>query len=58
MPMRSLFLKRLFDIVISSWGIILTLPLWFVISIMILLDDGCPIYYLQSRVGKNGRILA
>ena len=53
--MRSLFAKRLFDILLSLFGIIISLPLWLIISILVYEDRG-PIYYTQARVGKNGRI--
>jgi len=49
-------LKRLFDICLSSIGIIGSSPLWILFSIAILLEDGWPIFYFQERVGKNGRM--
>uniref|UniRef100_A0A7C4TH17 Sugar transferase n=1 Tax=candidate division WOR-3 bacterium TaxID=2052148 RepID=A0A7C4TH17_UNCW3 len=54
--MRFLFLKRPFDIVLSFTGIIVSLPLWFLIGVMILIEDGFPIFYSQERMGKNRRI--
>lgn len=54
--MHSLLAKRLFDVSLSLLGIIISLPAWLLISILICLEDGGPIYYLQDRVGKNGRI--
>ncbi len=49
-------LKRLFDICLSSIGIIGSLSLWVLFSLAILIEDGWPIFYLQERVGKNGKI--
>lgn len=49
-------LKRLFDIGLSLIGLIGSSPLWVLFSLAILLEDGWPIFYLQERVGKNGRI--
>jgi lipopolysaccharide/colanic/teichoic acid biosynthesis glycosyltransferase len=49
-------LKRLFDIFLSSIGIIGSSPLWILFALVILIEDGLPIFYLQDRVGKNGRI--
>ncbi len=49
-------LKRLFDIGLSLTGLIGSSPLWVLFSLAILLEDGWPIFYLQERVGKNGRI--
>ena len=55
--MRKYFIfKRLFDIFLASIGLILSLPLWVLISIAIKLEDGGPIFYSQERVGKNGKI--
>jgi len=49
-------LKRLFDIALSSLGLIGSLPLWILFSLAIMIEDGFPIFYYQDRVGKNGRI--
>ncbi|MEW6675505.1 MAG: sugar transferase [Nitrospirota bacterium] len=49
-------MKRLFDILLSSIGLILSSPLWFLISLAIILEDGWPIFYRQERVGKRGKI--
>jgi lipopolysaccharide/colanic/teichoic acid biosynthesis glycosyltransferase len=49
-------LKRAFDIFLSLAGIIGSSPLWILFALAILIEDGLPIFYLQDRVGKNGRI--
>lgn len=49
-------MKRLFDILISSIGLILSSPLWLVFSLAIKLEDRGSIFYPQNRVGKNGKI--
>ncbi|MCX5718568.1 MAG: sugar transferase [Nitrospirae bacterium] len=49
-------LKRLFDFILSSIGIIGSFPLWLIFSLAIKLEDRGPIFYTQSRVGKGGRI--
>lgn len=49
-------LKRLFDIFLSSIGIIGSLPLWILFGLAIILEDGLPVFYLQERVGKEGKI--
>jgi len=49
-------IKRLFDIALSLFGIILSLPLWILISFAILLEDGWPIFYFQERIGRGERI--
>ena len=49
-------LKRLFDIFLSSIGIIGSSFLWLLFSLAIKLEDRGPVFYQQERVGKNGRI--
>jgi lipopolysaccharide/colanic/teichoic acid biosynthesis glycosyltransferase len=49
-------MKRLFDIFLSSIGLIGSSPLWILFSLAIKLEDRGPIFYRQERVGKGGRI--
>ncbi len=49
-------LKRLLDILVSGAALIASLPFWLAISAAILLEDGWPVLYLQTRVGRRGRI--
>ena len=49
-------MKRSFDILLSTAGLILSFPIWIVISIAIYLDSGSPIFYSQKRVGKDGKL--
>jgi lipopolysaccharide/colanic/teichoic acid biosynthesis glycosyltransferase len=51
-----MIMKRLFDILLSSTGLILSSPLWLIFSIAIWLEDRGPIFYLQERVGRDGNI--
>ena len=46
--------KRIFDIVLSLIGITVLLPFFFLFAVLIILNSGFPIFYLQKRVGKNG----
>lgn len=46
-------LKRLFDIVASLIGIIILLPFFIVICLAMIFSCGFPLFYLQTRVGKN-----
>jgi len=48
-------IKRLFDVVGAISGIILTLPLWLIITVLIKIDSQGPVFYCQTRVGKNYR---
>lgn len=49
-------IKRLFDLIISLIGLLLTLPLIAVIAAAIKLDSAGPIIFTQPRVGENGKI--
>ncbi len=51
-----LVIKRLMDICCSLVAIILLIPLFLLVSILIVLEDGWPVLYIQQRVGINGRI--
>ncbi|MDG1260900.1 MAG: sugar transferase [Flavobacteriales bacterium] len=46
-------MKRLFDIIASLTGMILLFPFFIVISIWIVIDDGAPVFFKQTRVGKD-----
>lgn len=46
-------LKRLFDFVASSVGLLILFPFFILIAILIKLDSPGPVFYLQERVGKN-----
>jgi lipopolysaccharide/colanic/teichoic acid biosynthesis glycosyltransferase len=47
--------KRFFDIIFSLVVIGLTFPLWFILSVLIKLEDKGPLFYKHPRVGENGR---
>ena len=48
-------MKRLFDIVAATCGIIVLSPLMIIIAVLIKIEDHGPIFYKQVRVGKNGK---
>ncbi len=48
-------IKRFFDILISSVGLVVLLPILLVIGLFILFKDGKPIFFAQRRVGLNGK---
>jgi exopolysaccharide biosynthesis polyprenyl glycosylphosphotransferase len=52
----ELSFKRLFDILLSLIGIILTSPIMLVVSILIHRYDGGPVFYSQNRCTTNGKI--
>ena len=45
-------MKRLFDIILSSLGLLLLSPLFAIVAIWIKLDSKGPIFYRQVRVGR------
>ncbi len=49
-------LKRMFDLVISGAGLIVSLPAWLAIAIAIKLDSPGPILFRQQRVGEGGKL--
>ena len=48
--------KRLFDFFISFAILLLLFPLFIIVAVLIKLDSKGPLFYLQSRVGENGRV--
>lgn len=49
-------MKRLFDLVLSIGALILLSPVLVLASCWIVLDDGLPVFFVQERVGKNGKV--
>lgn len=52
----QLFIKRIFDIVISLSGLIILSPIMLIIAILVRSKLGSPIFFTQDRVGKDNRI--
>lgn len=49
-------MKRIFDITLSIFGIIILSPFYVVVSFLILIDSKGGVLYKQDRVGLNGHI--
>lgn len=47
--------KRIFDLVISIFGIAILLPVYLIIAILIKLYDNGPVFYKANRVGLYGK---
>ncbi len=47
------FTKRFFDILISLIAVTLFLPVFLLVSCIIIISSGLPVFYLQERVGKD-----
>lgn len=53
---RQMFLKRLFDIALAVFLLLVFSPLFFLVSLLIWLTMGSPIFFRQPRIGYRGRI--
>ncbi|MBL6911113.1 MAG: sugar transferase [Pirellulales bacterium] len=51
----QLFIKRVMDVVISGFMLLLLTPLFLIVAIAIKLDSKGPIFFAQERVGMNKR---
>lgn len=49
------FAKRVFDIVVAGLGLILTAPLFLMVSVLIRFKEKGPVFYSQTRLGQGGR---
>ena len=50
------FFKRFFDVILSLIAIIVLLPVYLIISLLVLIFMGWPILFKQPRPGKNEKI--
>ncbi len=48
-------IKRVFDCCVATVGLVVTAPLWLLISIAVKLDSPGPVLFSQERVGRHGR---
>jgi exopolysaccharide biosynthesis polyprenyl glycosylphosphotransferase len=51
----ALLLKRTFDVVFAVVGLIILSPLFLALSFLIMLTSSGPIFFKQTRIGKNGK---
>jgi len=56
MPNYERIAKRLMDIFVSLFALILLIPLYLFIIIKVRLSSSGPIFYRQKRIGRNGKI--
>ena len=54
---KNIFLgvKRAFDLVVAITVLTLSAPLTALIALLIRLDDGAPVLFIQERIGRGGR---
>jgi len=48
-------LKRLFDLIFSSIGLIISSPFLFLIAVWIKIDSSGPVFFRGTRIGKSGK---
>lgn len=51
-------MKRAFDFICSLIAVIILLPLFALLSLIILIDDGKPVLFRQQRVGRNNEVFS
>jgi exopolysaccharide biosynthesis polyprenyl glycosylphosphotransferase len=54
-PLSTMAMKRALDLFVSATLLTLMSPLLLVISLLILVDSGRPVFFRQRRVGKDGK---
>ena len=50
-----MILKRTFDIILSIFAIFLLFPFFLVVSFLVVIDSGFPIFFLQKRIGRDAK---
>jgi exopolysaccharide biosynthesis polyprenyl glycosylphosphotransferase len=48
--------KRLMDVAVSFFSLLVMLPVFIVLGILIKIDSSGPVFFTQKRMGKNGKI--
>ncbi len=54
--MRSLLLKRLFDVLAATAGLLLLSPVLLALAVWVKCDSAGPVFFRQERVGQHGRL--
>jgi len=54
-PRSTMTLKRAMDLLVSATMLTLLAPLLLVVALLILLDSGRPVFFRQTRAGKDGK---
>lgn len=49
-------LKRIFDLIVSFIATLVLFPFFVLICLLVYVDSGSPVLYLQERVGKDGKL--
>lgn len=55
MPLWQQFIKRVFDIVVSLFVLVVFSPVYLITALIVKLTSPGPVFYVQERIGKNGK---
>jgi lipopolysaccharide/colanic/teichoic acid biosynthesis glycosyltransferase len=47
--------ERFLDVVCAATGLLVCMPIFAAVALLIICDDGPPVFFRQTRVGRNGR---
>jgi len=47
--------KRVFDFIFSALGLVILFPIFIIIALLIKIEDGGPVLFIQERIGYRGR---
>lgn len=56
--MRARAAKRIFDVIVAGMGLVVLAPLFALVTLAILIEDGSPVFFFQRRVGRGNRYFA
>ena len=51
----SKYIKRIIDIIVSLFALIIALPINLIIAVLTLIILGLPLFYIDTRIGKDGK---
>ena len=55
MPIWQRVIKRLFDVVVSLFVLVVFSPVYLITALIVKLTSPGPVFYVQERIGKNGK---
>ena len=54
--MYARYIKRFLDLILSLLALIILMPVLIIVAIAIKIDSKGPVFFLQERLGKNGKV--
>lgn len=54
--MYAKYIKRFLDLILSLLALIILMPVLVIVAIVIKIDSKGPVFFLQERLGKNGKV--